>query len=151
MDEQLTIEKIKELLPHRYPFLMLDKISAVQPGKSLTAIKNVSINEPIFQGHFPQLAIFPGVLIVEAMAQASGVLAYLMANQQKIAEEKLYFLAKIDNAKFKKPVVPGDQMQLQIEFDQQRNNFAIFKTNGKAMVEGSLVCEVELTLAEKRT
>jgi len=149
MSLQLDVEQIKKYIPHRYPFLMLDKIIDVQPGKSLTAIKNVSISEPVFQGHFPQMAVFPGVLIVEAMAQASGMLAYLTAENPETAAEELYFFAGIDKTRFKKMVVPGDQLQLQIEFLQEKNHFSIFKTKGTATVDGVVACTAELMLAKK--
>ena len=148
---QLDIEQIKKYLPHRYPFLLLDRVLEAQPGKSLTAIKNVSIAHPVFQGHFPQLAIFPGVLMVEAMAQASGILADLTApapDTEKTIKD-LYFLAGINETRFKRTVVPGDQLQLQIEFLQQRQNFTIFKTKGTATVDGHIACITELMLAKK--
>lgn len=146
---QLDVEQIKKYLPHRYPFLLLDRVLDAQPGKSLTAIKNVSISDPVFQGHFPQLAIFPGVLMVEAMAQASGILAYLTTTNTAKAAKDLYFLAGIDKTRFKKMVVPGDQLRLHIELVQQRQNFTAFKTKGTTTIDGSLACSTELMLAKK--
>ena len=146
---QLDAEQIKKYLPHRYPFLLLDRVLDVKPGSSLTAIKNVSISDPVFQGHFPQLAIFPGVLMVEAMAQASGILADLTAPDAEKTVKDLYFLAGINETRFKRTVIPGDQLQLQIEFLQQRQNFAIFKTKGTAIVDGHIACTTELILAKK--
>lgn len=146
---QLDIEQIKQYIPHRYPFLMLDRVIDIQPGKSLTAIKNISINEPIFQGHFPQLAVFPGVLMVEAMAQASGILACMSAVDPERKAEDLYVFAGIDKTRFKKIVVPGDQLQLKIELLHERHNFSVFKTQGTATVDGVLVCTAKLMLAKK--
>ena len=149
MGMQLDVEQIKQYIPHRYPFLMVDKVIDVQPGKSLTAIKNVTVNEPIFQGHFPQLSVFPGVLIVEAMAQASGLLAYMTAANPEAAAEDLYFFAGIDKTRFKKMVVPGDQLELKIELLQEKNNFTVFKTKGTATVDGIVASTAELMLAKK--
>ena len=151
MSMQLDIEQIKQYLPHRYPFLMLDRVIDVKPGESLTAIKNISINEPIFQGHFPQVAVFPGVMMVEAMAQASGILAYMTAEKPEEGSKDLYFFAGIDKTRFKKMVVPGDQLQLKIEFLQERHNFTVFKTKGTATVDGVVACTAELMLAKKNS
>ena len=149
MEKQLDVEQIKQYIPHRYPFLMVDKVIDVQPGKSLIAIKNVTINEPIFQGHFPQLSVFPGVLIVEAMAQASGLLAYMTAANPEQADEDLYFFAGVDKTRFKRVVVPGDQLELKVELLQEKNNFTIFKTKGTATVDGIVASTAELMLAKK--
>ena len=146
---QLDVEQIKKYIPHRYPFLLLDRVIDVQPGKNLTAIKNISISDPVFQGHFPQLAVFPGVLIVEAMAQASGVLAYLTASDAEKAAQDLYLFAGIDKTRFKRMVVPGDQLQLHLEFLQERQKFTVFKTKGTATVDGVVACTTELMLAKK--
>ena len=146
----MSIERIKNHVPHRYPFLLLDKIVHEEAGKELTAIKNVSINEPIFQGHFPEMAIFPGVLIVEAMAQASGILASITAGSKAVENEDLYFLAGVDKAKFKKPVIPGDQIKIKVEFIQEKHDYAVFKTKGVATVDDEVVCTAEILCAKKR-
>jgi 3-hydroxyacyl-[acyl-carrier-protein] dehydratase len=147
----MDIEKIKQYMPHRYPFIMLDRVLDAEPGKSIVGIKNISINEPIFQGHFPNKAIFPGVLIVEAMAQLSGVLAYLTAGvEPDAATQELYFFAGIDKVRFKKMVVPGDQLKLTIEFLQEKGNYSVIKTKGIATVDDELVCTAELLIAKKR-
>ncbi len=151
MSRHLDSEQIKKYIPHRYPFLLLDRIIDLQPGKNLTAIKNISISDPVFQGHFPQLAVFPGVLIVEAMAQASGILAYLTAKNPQEALRELYFLAGINKTRFKKIVVPGDQLQLHIEFLQQRQEFTVFKTKGTAIVDGVTACTAEMMLVKKNS
>lgn len=134
-------EKIKNYLPHRYPFLLLDRVIDYQPEKSLTAIKNVSVNEPFFQGHFPAKAIMPGVLIIEAIAQATGILGCLSANLEG-SEGSLYYLVGIDKARFKKPVVPGDQLIIEVSFDKLRRGIWFF--DGKATVDGSVVASAYL-------
>ncbi len=134
------IEEIKKYLPHRYPFLLVDRVLAVTPGKSLTAIKNVTANEPFFNGHFPKMAVMPGVLIVEAMAQASGMLIYETIG---FTNGELYFLAAIDNVRFKRLVIPGDQIKLDIELVKTRLN--VWKFTGVASVEGVVACTAEFT------
>jgi len=133
------------LLPHRYPFLLIDRVLDYTPGESLTAIKNVSINEPIFTGHFPNMPIFPGVLILEALAQATGILGFKTVTER--AENELYLFAAIDEARFKKPVVPGDQMVLEVKFLKERRN--IWKFYGEAKVDGQVVCSAELMCARR--
>lgn len=137
--EQMDIEIIKRYLPHRYPFLLVDRVLAVEPGKSLSAIKNVTVNEPFFNGHFPIRSVMPGVLIVEALAQASGILIYKTLNC--FPSDELFYLAGIDNARFKRVVVPGDQLHLQVEISKQRLN--LWKFLGQATVNGELACAVE--------
>ena len=124
------ILEIMKLLPHRYPMLLVDKVVDYEAGKSLHAIKNVTINEPIFTGHFPNQLIFPGVLILEALAQATGLLGFKTA--ENTSENELYLFAAIDNARFKKPVYPGDTMHLHVEFIKERSN--IWKFYGEAKV-----------------
>ena len=109
---RLDIKEIMDLLPHRYPFLLIDRVIDYVPGKTLKGVKNVSFNEPQFQGHFPGTPVFPGVMIIEALAQATGVLAF--ATYGKPAENELYFLASIDKVRFRKPVVPGDVLELEV-------------------------------------
>lgn len=137
---ELDIEFIKRYLPHRYPFLLVDRVTEVVPGQRLTAVKNVSINEPFFQGHFPRKSVMPGVLIIEAMAQASGVLLYQTLGILP-REDELYFFAGIDNARFKRLVVPGDQLTLRIELGKRRLN--LWKFTGTATVAGELACSAE--------
>ncbi len=139
----MDIQAILEHLPHRYPFLMIDRVVQCDPGKSLTAIKNVTINEPHFQGHFPQLPVMPGVLILEAMAQATGVLAFKTRN----GRQNIYYLVGIDSARFKRPVVPGDQLIIEVEFKQAVRN--IWKVDARAKVDGKIVASAELMCAEK--
>lgn len=141
----LEVQDIMALLPHRYPFLLIDRVLDFTPGDSLTAIKNVTINEPIFTGHFPQMPIFPGVLILEAMAQATGVLGFKTATDR--AENELYLFASIDNARFKRPVVPGDTMVLDVKFLKERRN--MWKFYGEAKVDGQVVCCADLMCARR--
>jgi 3-hydroxyacyl-[acyl-carrier-protein] dehydratase len=136
--DQLEIQKI---LPHRYPFLLLDRILELQLNEKVVGLKNVTVNEPFFQGHFPGNPIMPGVLIVEALAQAGGVLAFL-SNPRHIGKNLIYFLA-IDKVKFRKPVVPGDQLIL--EMVALRRGGRVWKMQGKAFVRDNLVAEAELT------
>lgn len=145
----MDIELIKKYVPHRYPFLLVDRILDEKPGVSLIAIKNVSFNEPIFQGHFPDISIFPGVFILEAMAQASGILATLTTGRLSTTPDELYYFAGLDKVKFKKPVVPGDQLHMLIEFVQEKQNYMIFKTKGTATVNGEVVCMGEFLCAKK--
>lgn len=142
-DEQtLDIQKILQHLPHRYPFVLVDRVIEIEPGKRLVAIKNVTINEPFFNGHFPQQPIMPGVLILESMAQASALLAAVSFPQQ---DRVLHLFAGIDKARFKRKVQPGDQLQLEVELIKTRKD--ICKANAVARVEGQLVCSAELISA----
>lgn len=135
----LNSVEIMKLLPHRYPFLLVDKITEVEEGKRIVGIKNVTINEPFFQGHFPGHPIMPGVLIIEAMAQVGGLYALVAGN---IGENKVTYFVGIDKAKFRKPVVPGDTLRFELELISCRRG--IFTFSGKAYVEDSLVAEAEL-------
>lgn len=141
----LQVQEIMALLPHRYPFLLIDKVLDYTPGESLTALKNVTINEPIFTGHFPGMPIFPGVLILEALAQATGILGFKTVTER--SENELYLFAAIDDARFKKPVVPGDTMILDVKFLKERRN--IWKFYGEAKVDGVIVCSAELMCARR--
>lgn len=127
------------MLPHRYPFLLVDRVLELKKGKSIVAIKNVTINEPYFQGHFPVLRVMPGVLVVEAMAQAGGILLY---NSIPDPDEKLVFLSKIDNLKFRKPVVPGDQIRLEAEIVKLKSRICHIKA--KAIVDQDIVTEGDI-------
>ena len=145
---QLDIQDILQLLPHRYPFLMVDRVvhyEMSEERKVLRSIKNVYFNEPFFQGHFPERPVFPGVLILEAMAQATGILAFRMVGKPNPGE--LYYFASIDNARFKRPVVPGDQLVLDVEYLKERRGIAKF--TGVATVDGELVCSAELMCAKR--
>ena len=141
----LDIQEILALLPHRYPMLLIDRVIDFTPGKSLHAIKNVSINEPIFTGHFPNQPIFPGVLILEAMAQATGLLGFKTVENR--SENELYLFAAVDNARFKQPVIPGDTMHLHVEFLKERRN--IWKFSAEAKVDGKVVCSAEIMCARR--
>lgn len=141
----LDIQTIQKYIPHRYPFLFLDRIQEIEMGKHLVAIKNVSINEPHFQGHFPGNPLFPGVLVLEAMAQACGVLTMISENVTP-QEGKSYMLVGIDNARFKRPVVPGDQLILRAEI--VTNKRGIWKYRAQASVNGDLVATADILCAE---
>ena len=127
------------MLPHRYPFLLVDRVLELERGKFIVAIKNVTVNEPFFQGHFPDLRVMPGVLVVEAMAQAGGILLY---NSIPDPEDKLVFLSKIDNLKFRKPVVPGDQIRLEVEIVKLKSRVGYVKA--KAIVGQEVVTEGDI-------
>ncbi|MDT9587565.1 MAG: 3-hydroxyacyl-ACP dehydratase FabZ [Candidatus Arsenophonus melophagi] len=139
----LDIEEILVLLPHRYPFLLVDRVLDFKEGNFLRAVKNVSFNEPFFQGHFPGKPIFPGVLILEAMAQAAGILAFRSVG--KLEPRELYYFAGIDEARFKHPVKPGDQMIFEITFIKTKRSLTRFK--GIATVGDKVVCEAIMMCA----
>jgi 3-hydroxyacyl-[acyl-carrier-protein] dehydratase len=140
----MNIEEIKEYLPHRYPFLLIDRITEFEEGKRIVAIKNVTINEPFFQGHFPHFAVMPGVLIVEAMAQAAAVLS-LKSIGHKNDGKSVYYFVGIDGARFKRPVVPGDT--LSIEVLQGRESRGMVKFTAVAKVGDKVASEAELLCA----
>ena len=142
----MDIQEILEHLPHRYPFLLVDRVLECEPGKRLVAIKNVSVNEPMFTGHFPERPIFPGVLIMEALAQATGILAF-RSTGTKPDGSSLYYFAGIDNCRFKQPVVPGDQLLLEVEVLKEKRG--IWKFNAVAKVEGKVVASAELMCAQQ--
>ena len=131
----IDIHRIREILPHRYPFLMVDRVTGYTLGESLTAIKNVTVNEPFFQGHFPERPVFPGVLILEALAQASAILAS-QGVKENIEENIIFLLAGIDKARFKKPVEPGDQMVLEVQQTNYKSRIWQYATT--ATVAGKL-------------
>jgi beta-hydroxyacyl-ACP dehydratase FabZ len=135
------IQWIMERLPHRYPLLLLDRVVELEPDVRIVALKNVTINEEFFQGHFPGLPVMPGVLILEAMAQAGGL---MVLPEDGSAAGKNFFLVSIDNAKFRRPVVPGDQLRVTVTLEKARANFR--KLAAKAEVDGQLAAEAELTL-----
>ncbi len=136
----LDIHKILTLLPHRYPILLVDRVLALEPHRRIKALKNVSINEPYFSGHFPQHPVMPGVLIIEALAQAAALLTF--SDPERIPEKSLYYFAGIDNARFKRPVAPGDTLILNVQYERTRSG--IQKFNASAEVEGSVAAQAEL-------
>ncbi len=140
MDLPMDIRNIMKHLPHRYPFLLVDRILDWVPGKSITGLKNVTMNEPFFQGHFPGTPIMPGVLIVEAMAQAGGVLA--ITSMPDAEQGMLMYFMGLDQVRFRKPVVPGDQLILELEIIKQRAK--VLKLAGKAKVDGQVAAEAQL-------
>ena len=137
---EMNIHEVLAHLPQRFPILMIDRVLACEPGKSIQALKNVSINEPYFPGHFPQRPVMPGVLIIEAMAQVGGVLVFKSGG---IVGKTVMYLTGIDEAKFRRPVVPGDQLRLEIEVLKKRPPF--WKMQGKAYVDNEVVCEAMVT------
>ncbi len=137
---EMDINEIRKYLPHRYPFLMLDKVISIEPGKSLVAVKNVTVNEPCFTGHFPTFPVMPGVLIVESLAQASGILIFQTLGRYPEMDE-LFYLAGIDNARFKRMVLPGDTMHLEVELLKERRG--LWKFQGTAKVDGETACVAE--------
>lgn len=144
----MNIDEVMQFLPHRYPFLLIDRVLEIEVGKSITAIKNVSINEPFFPGHFPGSPVMPGVMILEAMAQAAALLSFKTENYAP-SEVGIVYFAGIDGARFKKPVIPGDQLIIHIEI--LRRVRGIWKYKAHADVDGVLVAEAELmaTLRDK--
>ncbi len=141
---KMDIEAIMRQLPHRYPFLLVDRVLDCVPGQHLTALKNVTVNEPFFPGHFPHRPVMPGVLIIEALAQAAGVLAFKSAKVVPDADTRLYFVG-IDNARFRKPVQPGDQLILKVAL--QRSLKGIWKFDGVAEVDGKEVASAQMMVA----
>ena len=132
--------EVQSILPHRYPFLLVDRVVEFAPGRRAVGLKNVTVNDPYFQGHFPGRPVFPGVLIVEALAQLGGVLAI---RSSSVEGSPIVYLTGIDKAKFRKPVIPGDQIRLEVEVIKHRPPF--WKMQGKAFVGSDLVCEAEST------
>ena len=139
----IDVKEIMQILPHRYPFLLVDRIESLKEGEEIVGIKNVSINEPFFVGHFPGNPIMPGVLIIEAMAQVGGVLAF-HSSPKEWAGSLVYFMG-IDKVRFRKPVVPGDQLRLKLTTIRQKQK--VFKMRGEAYVDDALVAEAELMAA----
>ena len=142
----IDVREIMQILPHRYPFLLVDRIESLKEGEEIVGIKNVTINEPFFAGHFPGNPIMPGVLIIEAMAQVGGVLAF-HSSPKEWAGSLVYFMG-IDKVRFRKPVVPGDQLRLKLTTIRQKQR--VFKMRGEAYVEDTLVAEAELMAAIER-
>lgn len=142
----LDIHEIKNYLPHRYPFLLLDKVISVEPDDKLVALKNVTINEPFFEGHFPHRPVMPGVLILEAMAQASAIFASFGVEEIDI-ENRVYYFTGIDKARFKKPVEPGDQIIIEVRIIRRIKN--MWKCEGIAMVDDQKVASAQLMFTYK--
>jgi len=149
VDGSLDMEVIDiwKLLPHRYPFLLVDRVISFEADNKISAIKNITINEPIFTGHFPGAPVFPGVLIIEALAQAAGILAF-KSRDRSLEDGYIYYLAGTDKTKFKRSVIPGDQIRLEVEIINLRNHW--MKASGKAWVDNKLVCSTLLTCAEQK-
>jgi len=141
---EMDIREVLGYLPHRFPFLLIDRVLECEPGKRLVAIKNVTMNEPHFPGHFPNRPIMPGVLILEAMAQAAAILGFRTQGKRP-NDESMYYFAGIDNARFKKPVVPGDQLEIEVLYGPSRRGIGKFSC--KARVGGVLVTEADLLCA----
>ena len=143
----MDIHQILQRLPHRYPILLVDRVLELERGKRVRALKNVSVNEPFFEGHFPQRPVMPGVLMLEALAQAAALLAFETLDL-KPDDKTVYYFAAIDNARFKRPVEPGDQLILDVEVTRMKAN--IWKFQGRARVGEDLAVEAELMLAMRR-
>jgi len=138
---ELDINEIMELIPHRYPFLLIDKVIGLKNGEEAVGIKNVTINEPFFPGHFPQKPVMPGVLILEAMAQTAAVIAVKFLGEE--AQGRVVYFMGIDGAKFRKPVGPGDRLEMKLT--KTRGGGAVWKFDAEATVDGTLVCQAKLT------
>lgn len=143
----MNVEEICRYLPHRYPFLLIDRIVEVEAGSHIIALKNVSINEPFFQGHFPKKPVMPGVLVIEAMAQAAGILGVKSGKKEQglpdePEEDGIYFFVGIDKARFRKVIVPGDQLRIEVRVLRARRG--IWSFSAQATVEGELVCSAEI-------
>ena len=139
---ELDIEAIKEILPHRYPFLLVDRILELEPGKRAVGLKNITVNEPFFQGHFPQRSIMPGVLIIEVMAQVGGVMILSVAEHKG----KLAYLGTVDNAKFRRPVVPGDTLKVEVELLRLRGNMGKIRCTARVGSEEAAEAEIMFAL-----
>ena len=143
----MDINEILKLLPHRYPFLLVDRVVEFEVGKSLVGIKNVTINEPFFQGHFPEKPVMPGVLILEALAQATGLLAF-RTESRGAARDSLYYFVGIDNARFKRPVEPGDQLRLGVKLIKTKRGIWVFDTD--ATVDGHTAATATIMCTERK-
>jgi 3-hydroxyacyl-[acyl-carrier-protein] dehydratase len=141
-DTGLDIHAILKKLPHRYPFLLVDRVVSLEPGKTIRTLKNVTINEQFFNGHFPNRPVMPGVLMIEAMAQSAALLAFATVGIEKLDDNAVFYFAGIDGARFKRPVEPGDQLVMDIFTD--RSKAGIYKFKAQARVGEDLACEAEL-------
>ena len=142
----LDINEIREYLPHRYPMLLVDRVVDLTPGESIVAYKNLTVNETIFQGHFPDHPVFPGVLIIEAMAQAAGILGFKTMHK-KPEDGSMYYFVGVDKVRFRRPVIPGDRLDLKAAIISERRG--IWKFECSAEVEGELVCEATILCADR--
>ncbi len=143
---EMYVEEIRKFLPHRYPFLLVDRVLDCTPGETLTAIKNVSVNEPFFTGHFPEVPIMPGVLIIEALAQATGLLGFRTMSEEP-SNDVLYMLVGVDKVRFKRQVVPGDQLMLKVKVERRAS--VVWKFSCEASVDGEVVTKCEMLCAAK--
>ncbi|GGA20829.1 3-hydroxyacyl-ACP dehydratase FabZ [Dyella nitratireducens] len=141
------VEQIQQLLPHRYPFLLVDRVIEIVPDQSVVTLKNVTINEPFFNGHFPGHPVMPGVLIVEAMAQSAGLLTQISARLKGNPASPLFYLAKVDNARFNAPVVPGDQLRMEVKLKRLLRSMGLFEA--RTLVDGREVASCELMCAAR--
>lgn len=141
---EMNIHQVLEYLPHRYPFLLVDRVLSCDPGKAVHALKNVTINEPFFSGHFPHFAVMPGVLIIEALAQAAAILAFVSKDEKPDPDTLLYFVG-IDNARFKKPVSPGDTLHLHVALEREMRG--VWRFGAQAKVGDEMVAEAQLLCA----
>jgi 3-hydroxyacyl-[acyl-carrier-protein] dehydratase len=141
---EMDIQAVLKYLPHRYPMLLIDRIKECEPGRRVVALKNVTVNEPHFQGHFPGRPIMPGVLILEAMAQAAGVLVF---SAEQPREDSVYYYVGIDNARFKKPVLPGDQLEIEVTLERMLRGIGKFacvaRVGGEVVTEATILCSVK--------
>lgn len=142
----MDIHEILSHLPHRYPFLLVDRVLEIEPNKSIHAYKNVTINEPFFVGHFPHHPVMPGVLIMEALAQAGGILAFKSLGE-KPAPDTVFYFAGLDEVRFKRPIMPGDQLHLHVEVERQMRG--VWKFKGEARVDGQIAAEGKLMCAKR--
>lgn len=143
----MDVREIREYLPHRYPFLLVDRVLEMVEGESIVAYKNISINEPIFTGHFPEIPVFPGVLIIEAMAQAAGILGFKTMGK-KPQDGSIYYFVGADDVRFKRPVVPGDQLRLEAKILSEKRG--IWKFECRALVDGVLASEAVILCADRK-
>ena len=143
----MDIHEILRYLPHRYPIILVDRVLEMEPGKRIVALKNVTINEPVFMGHFPHYPVMPGVLIVEALAQAAAILSFVSLGK-KADPNSVYYFAGIDNARFKRPVGPGDQLRLEAELQREKRGIGQF--TARALVDGQIAAEADLLCAYRQ-
>ena len=143
----MEVTEIWKYLPHRYPFLLVDRVLEFEENQRIVTMKNITINEPQFNGHFPETPVFPGVMIVEALAQSAGILAF-RSRERTLDDGYIYYLAGTDKTKFKRSVIPGDQLRLEVEIINLRTHW--MKAQGKAFVDDTLVCSSILTCAEQK-
>ena len=143
----IDIHGIRNLLPHRYPFLLIDRVEVIDPGVRIEAVKNITANEPIFQGHFPDYPVLPGVLLIESIAQAAAILASKTEEVESASTDMLYLLAGINRARFKQPVVPGDQLVISVTVD--RKSGRLWRCPGQIFVKESVVCDAEVLFTHR--